>query len=438
MKILIVAGYFPPYAPASASRVNKLAKYLDNKGHDIRVLAPTVTSYSMVLTPEISQDKVIFTDFTDINEWPGRVKAFVKSLLPSKKASSQNVTSGIESVKPVSSGKESSFSTLFRKISNIPDNVIGWYPHAVRAGRELFTNWTPDIIFCTVPPHSGLLVASRLAKMVNVPWVADYRDLWTGHGYYQASWSREKIDHFLESRALSNCKGLIAVTKSWTEHLKVIHDLPVECVMNGFDPDDFTGNVPPYDTDKVTIIYAGLLYGRKRDPSALFEAMGRMGGEVNKIRLLMFTPDAKANLDDEQLGLVKKYGLEKNIEFSRYIPQKELLKIQAGVDILMLLRWDNPREDGVIAGKLFEYIGAGKTILSIGSTTGEAADIIRDNDFGVVSNDPDEIARFLKEKIAQKASGKPQALNPKRDNFNRAYQFAKLEKFLQKVAKREA
>ena len=41
LRILLVAGYFPPYAPFSATRVNAMARYFLERGHDVRVLAPS-------------------------------------------------------------------------------------------------------------------------------------------------------------------------------------------------------------------------------------------------------------------------------------------------------------------------------------------------------------------------------------------------------------
>jgi hypothetical protein len=78
------------------------------------------------------------------------------------------------------------------------------------------------------------------------------------------------------------------------------------------------------------------------------------------------------------------------------------LRLERQVDVLLLCRWDNPAEDGIIPGKLFEYIGARRPILSLGSLTGEAADIVRKGNFGLVSNDPMEIAKALRDWIDEK------------------------------------
>ncbi len=80
LKILIVSGFFPPYAPVSGSRVNKLAKYLVEQRHELKVLSPIREDQGTSLSPEISMDKVIFTEFKDINAFPSKVKKWLKNL----------------------------------------------------------------------------------------------------------------------------------------------------------------------------------------------------------------------------------------------------------------------------------------------------------------------------------------------------------------------
>ncbi len=439
MKILIVSGFFPPYAPVSGSRVNKLAKYLVEQGHELKVLSPIRKDQGTSLTPDIPMDHIIFTDFPDINEFPSTVKNGLKNFFGSNdknSATNEEKTEAQEEKSENEVGEESKLSYYYRKLTNIPDRTIGWYPTAIREGHKLFQTWSPDIIFTTVPPFTSLLVASKLAKIVDVPWVADYRDLWSDHGYYGGSDTRKKIDRFIEKRALSNCSGLITVTESWVELLKNARNMPVELAMNGFDPDDFDKIKPnALYPDHLTILYAGALYQGKRDPLKLFEAMAKMGEDAKKIKVLLYTEFGEDELSDEQRKVIEENDLKDQVVCSTYIPQAELHSIMAGTDILMLLRWDDKRENSVIAGKLFEYIGADKPILSVGGTEGEAADIIRGNDFGLVSNDVDEIAAYLMKKLADKAT----LPNPNRDKFMRSAQFEKIEHFMSGiVAKRRS
>jgi len=436
VKILIIAGYFPPYSPASASRVNKLASYLEDHGHDIQVLCPHNDEFEPVLSPEVSPGRVHYIDYAKINDFPTTVKACLKSFFGKSKKQSppQNVTTPLDHG-DIAPRRESAISILYRRLTNIPDDMIGWYLPAVRAGKKIFQQWSPDIIFATLPPFTPMLVAARLGRMINVPVVFDYRDLWTNHPYYNSRGLRRGIDRLLENHALKQCAGLVTVTSTWAEHLRSARDIPVEFVMNGFDPADFNPEArASYDDGKITLLYAGYLYGGTRDPSVAFEALGRLGDKAQNFTILLYTPKGRADLNDRQNALIKQYNLEKNVICNRYIPQKQLLEIQQQVDVLMLLRWDHPGEDGVIAGKLFEYIGANKPVLSLGSTTGEAADIIRDNAFGLVSNDADEVATYLSTLLDKKRQGQLEtAVNPAREKFTRARQFEKLISFMDRI-----
>ena len=440
MKILIVAGYFPPYCPASASRVNKLAKYLEDQGEDVRVLCPKKKIFHKpTLLPEVSEERIHYIEYAIVNDFPTKVKKKLKSLFSFNKENGVAVNSETVGQNKVPSKvkQESYISLLYRRLINIPDDLIGWYFPAVRAGKKMFQSWSPDVIFATLPPFTTMLVANRLGRMIDVPVIYDYRDLWTDHPYYNKTGLRRHIDRFLENCALKNCAGLVTVTKTWADHLKLVRDRPVEFVMNGFDPADFRlESQGIYAQDKVTLLYAGYLYGEKRDPSIIFEALGKLGSKAKDFNVLFYTPKGRTDLSDHQHALIKRYNLEDVVTCNSYIPQKDLLKIQQQVDVLILLRWDDPSENGVIAGKLFEYIGAGKEILSLGSITGEAADIIRDNNFGFVSNDVDEVAAYLSDLRAEKKQNKTATpINPNRENFTRAKQFEKLVTFMDSIIK---
>jgi glycosyltransferase involved in cell wall biosynthesis len=228
---------------------------------------------------------------------------------------------------------------------------------------------------------------------------------------------------------------MITVTESWAKDLKEQSTLPVEFARNGFDPKDFSDTpLETYDAEKVTIIYAGLLYGIKRDPSLVLEALGKMGDKAKYFRFMIYTAKGIRDLTPAHTALIEKYNLQDVVENYKYIPQADLLKIQQQADLLLLLRWDDPKENGVIAGKLFEYIGSGTPILATGSTTGEAADIVRDNDFGLVSNDVDEVVAYLEKLLITKQKGDlKRRVNPNREQFTRTKQFEKLVPFMEEI-----
>jgi hypothetical protein len=59
-----------------------------------------------------------------------------------------------------------------------------------------------------------------------------------------------------------------------------------------------------------------------------------------------------------------------------------LAKVRAA-DALLLIIPDIPGNEGILTGKLFEYLGSGKPILGIGPVHGDAAQLVHSNGAGV-------------------------------------------------------
>jgi hypothetical protein len=216
------------------------------------------------------------------------------------------------------------------------------------------------------------------------------------------------------------------VTKGAGEHLRAITKLPVIVSYNGFDPEDFAGldNVEPYDPRHLTIVHAGVIYPGRRDPTPLFKAIAALGDEKNKIRCLFYHDE-----NGSVATLAEHYGVRSCVEIREAIPRPEILRLERQADILLECRWQEKAGDGVIPGKLFEYIGARRPIVSIGSLTAESADIIRDNGLGLVSNDPNQIHTMLREALDIKARcGRlPDPAGKNYDAFRRAIQLRKID-----------
>ncbi len=76
-------------------------------------------------------------------------------------------------------------------------------------------------------------------------------------------------------------------------------------------------------------------------------------------------------------------------------------------DVLVLIKHVEPRFRGLIPGKLYEYMGAGRPILALVPES-EAADLVRDLGWGEVAppDDPEAIAAALRRLLAAKRSGR--------------------------------
>jgi hypothetical protein len=113
--------------------------------------------------------------------------------------------------------------------------------------------------------------------------------------------------------------------------------------------------------------------------------------------------------------------------------------VQQEADALLLFLWAGPKgrdvERGVYTGKLFEYIGAGRPILAIGSTRTVASDLIADKRLGVLCETTTQVALQLRSWLAEKKTkGGVRASDPSAVvELTRESQVRRVESFLAEV-----
>ena len=272
----------------------------------------------------------------------------------------------------------------------MPDKYIGWYSFAVKESKKIINKgWVPDLIFASATPYTSLIVAKKISKYYDIPWIGELRDLWSDNHYGYGWW----IDKKFEKSTLKTASALVTVSKT----LKIVLEkkypyIPVHTVQNAFDEKDFLSAHQKKETSEVIkIVYTGAVYSGKRDPSPLFEAL-EQNEDIRKSIHVDFYGNDLGYID----FLVKKYNLFDCVHINGSVSREAALKYQQEASVLLLLTWDNPKEKGVLTGKLFEYIGSSKPILLIGALKDEASKLITDNGLGVASNSPSEIIQFLK------------------------------------------
>ncbi len=91
-------------------------------------------------------------------------------------------------------------------------------------------------------------------------------------------------------------------------------------------------------------------------------------------------------------------GIADRIELIPYAPHRRSLELQRDSEALLLLIPEaGGRGRGVLSGKVFEYLAAGRPILAVVPPDGAAAELLRETGAGVVvaPDDVDGIAREL-------------------------------------------
>ncbi len=420
MRILIVSYAFPPYNGIGAVRLGKMAKYLIELGHDIRVLTAADQPVPATLPLEIPAEAVSSTPRIDLHKPAERaVRTFAG-----------NTPKG-----DVPRGKAWQFLrkrvwSVYRNVLCFPDTEAGWFPYGYRAGSRLIRSWRPDVIYASGMPFTSLVVGHALARRHRVPWVGELRDLWTDNPYATYPPIRRQAEARLERRVLGSAAGLVTISEPLADVLRTKYDAPVKVVLNGFDAEDFPPAAAAPAGQLLRIVYTGMIYEGRRDPSALFEALGRLGPLAEHVRVEFYGP--YLHVVEE---LASKFGVRRLVTVNASVPYSDALRLQSEADVLLLLLWNDPREQGTYTGKLFEYLGARRPILGLGKPDGVAGELITSRDVGVVVNTPEAVELQLRAWIRAKMQDGGIA-SPRADavhGLSRREQAAKLEAFLREV-----
>jgi glycosyltransferase involved in cell wall biosynthesis len=434
VKILIVSWHFPPVNTIGSLRVGKLARFLAERGHDLSVIAASHWGHPETLPLGFPLERVVYAKWANVNALPSylwrglrRIGGGRQPRTSIRPAAGENTAvtarpSGGRSIRRRA-------SDFYLHLTNLPDFSIGWLPWAYGAARRLCRTWKPELVFASGPPFTAMLVSRLIGAKLGVPWVAELRDRWADDVYDDFPPWRRALGQWLERRTLASAAALVTVTEPWAEFYRGKYGKPVSAIYNGYDPADFSEPAPtqaPPDPHLI-IGYAGGIYPGKRDPTPLFEALRTLGEVGDRFRVVFCGTDPA-----QVLPLAERAGVARLVEVRPSVPYTQSIAFQRQADVLLLMQWNDPREQGNCPGKFFEYLGSLRPVLVLGLENGVPATIVRQRSAGICANEPRLIAAQLRQWLREKDEfGRVPALPPSaREGLSRDIQFAKLEAFL--------
>jgi hypothetical protein len=321
------------------------------------------------------------------------------------------------------------FWQLYVNWSEFPDGRAPWLRFALPAGSELLEGWQPDLIFASGPPFTTLLIGQELAKSFNLPLAVEFRDRWSDDPYGPTLFWRRWREKRVEKAIIDQATALITVSEPWAKAYRDRYAIPAAVIYNGYDAE--LCREGPFDgapgRDGLEIVYTGGIYAGYRDPSPLFAAMKQLEQRGLTCRMT-FHGELPARI----APLAKAQGVSHLVEIGEVLIHEAAIKRQRESDVLVLLQWNNPKEQGNVPGKFFEYLGARRPILVLGLREGIPATILRERNAGYCLNEPAEIADQLQRwlKIKQDKGLLPPVPESARAGFARDEQYARLESFL--------
>nr|WP_299337989.1 glycosyltransferase family 4 protein [Allomuricauda sp.] len=372
-KVLVITYYWPPAGGPGVQRWLKFVKYLPDFGFAPIVYAPENPSYP-ILDEKLLEE---LPENVRVLKQPIREPYFFASLLSKKKTKS--ISSGIIPEKKLSLMDR--MLLWVRGNFFIPDARKFWVKPSVKFLSEYISKEKIETIITTGPPHSLHLIGMGLKRNHSVRWIADFRDPWTSIGYHnklRLTSSSIRKHKKMEHEVLNSADKIVVTSSTTKKEFEQITKRPIEVITNGFE------SISKNDSrdDHFTISHFGsLLTGR--NPDNLWKALGELISENESFKVSLRIQLAGV-VGQEVLQSLEKSKLMDFVDLMGYVSHDEILKLQQKSQVLLLLEIDSKETQGIIPGKLFEYLSAKRPILAIGPQDWEAAQIVKETESGAV------------------------------------------------------
>ncbi|MFC1694032.1 hypothetical protein ACFL1R_11050 [Candidatus Latescibacterota bacterium] len=386
-RVILVSYHFPPCGGKAVQRASKLTKYLPRFGWE-----PVV--FTMPL-----KERGVPIDRTLLDELPP----------------------GIEISRP-------SFTNWWKLIPHdirkyvyhpIPDRYITWVKAVETRLIALVEKTGAQALISTSPTHSAHFLGLAAKEKTGIPWIADFRDPWTGHPDFPSK-KHADIMCEMETGIIETADAVIGV------YPKILRDFEnrvssdkLFLLENGYDEDDFTmidrSKRPEHDALRMG--YNGTV-SDFHNPEPLLRSLENLlnNGRLDPEKLrVVFTTNERGKKRFAPFKTLLSTGV---LRIRDYLPHTESLALLAEMDISLLLV---TRGRNIYPGKVFEYFYLGNPILSLSSPGDDLGTLIQNTGSGIVVDyrDEEKIENTVLELIEKKRQGELSRFSPHRDKISR-------------------
>lgn len=389
-RALLILYYYPPIGGIGTIRTLRLARHLPSLGWEPLVL--TVSTRTLAVIP--------------CDEGEGELEGVTVFRTPNpdiafriKRMAGLEISKSVEAVQAQEEHSGQGKARLAGRASNwlgIPDRFIDWFPFARRSALDICRVFSPEVIFSSSPPETCHLIAASVKRATGIPWLADLRDPWTEKFNMPRPPASARLNAWLEARTLPLADLITAVTPPVEADLEEDLGLEATTITNSYDEEAFA-SAQPIVEERLNLLYAGTLYYPAQDPRPLFRALRAMresGRDISRVLVQFAGKDTSV-----ATRLATEEGVEDVVEVLGMLPFSEAVAREKGAAALLYIQIQSEGAGQLVSegptGKMLEYIGAGRPVLSLMPVPGPVDDFISDRGLGQVARDEGGIRRVL-------------------------------------------
>lgn len=385
-KVLFITYYWPPSGKASSHWPLQMIKYLPDSNWLPTVLTINADSFSHKdesLSSQIDDKVEVFR--TKVLEPFDLYRKFLGKEKDSPLIASETISLDNKDLKH-------RISIWIRMNLFVPDARIGWYPYAVKQGKEILEQSKYEAIVTIGPPHSTHLIGMQLSDKFNIPFFPVFIDPWVDIVYYK-NFKRNPltllIDNYLEKKVIHKSSKTIFVTGSMRDDYKNKYQSfsnKYEILHWGYSEDEFASLTKKTPKDEKIILHAGNIF----DYQNIIPFWRQIKFEIsngNNLKLKFI--GTVSNLIKQS---ITDCGLDEYVEYMGFIPYSQVPQEMLNADYLLVCATEKRH----LPGKLFEYLRTGNPIIAFGDDNTEIAEILEKSNAGMLFNYSDTGAEFFK------------------------------------------
>ncbi len=338
MKILIISRYFPPLQGIGTERIASWDKYFRKMGHETTVL--TTAKKDSTPCPHVIEAPY----FDPITFFGG------------------------EQMKQRLSERKSWLMRFYRTRMNerLPGRTDPWIIPAIGEIKKMSGY---DLIISSYGPPSAHIAGYFAKKHLGGVWLADFRDLWVDNHNYQGLWPFTILEKWWEKKVCGKADALLTVSNGLKEVLaRKYPQKEVIVIPNGYDEEAYLEASNRYFADrkkKFRMVYTGTIYEGRHRLEPLFVSLKNLiacDSEFSEKFELLFYGHPSSYLNDA----IVSHHLQDVVFYEGLLPSDEIKSVQLSADAFLQIHFDYDRYGGLVSGKIYEYLFAGKPILGVG------------------------------------------------------------------------
>ena len=292
----------------------------------------------------------------------------------------------------------------------MPDGKIGWLNPAVKRGAQIARDYPYQVCFSVSPRPTAHLVAYRLARRLNIPWVADFALPWSD-AYWLAGRPRmiEQLDRKLEGLIVRSAQHITVAYAELARSLLSRHggalEKKITVIPTGFQEELFTGQAQV--AAKFTVVYPGNHFcepGRHGEYflRAIDDWIASDPSLARKVEFLFI-----GKRDDDLLRQRAAMAHPKVVRIEPLVSHRACIQAIRSSHACLVNTVGNR-----IPAKVYECMRAGKWILALTEPASDLATLIRDYPKGlsVPAQDLCGIRHALQSILQQSASNQSEAM----------------------------